>query len=323
MSRFAIVAATVALVGCADDANDDRSSASTTAVATAGTEPGVAAEGRSVDIGDGRTLYLECAGSGEPTIILESGIHDASDYWSVSQLIPPAANPPVMQGLATTNRVCRYDRPGTVVTTEPASITTRSSPVPMPRTIADSVDDLHRLLAAADVSGPYLLVAHSWGGMIGQLYTRTYPADVVGLVLVDAFAPDLRELLGDKWDAYTKVLNDPPGADALSSDPRYEKFDVEASVDEISAAPPLPTGLPFVVLSKTEAFPDLGPDAGMATADLDAVWPQAQQSLVDLLPNTPHMIASGSIHYIQVTEPDLVIAATRLALARAAAIPGG
>lgn len=70
----------------------------------------------------------------------------------------------------------------------------------MPRTIGDSVEDLHRLLAAAEVPGPYVLVAHSCGGMIGQLYARTYPDDVIGLVLVDAFAPALRELLGDTWE---------------------------------------------------------------------------------------------------------------------------
>ncbi len=58
----------------------------------------------SVDIGDGRTMFLECMGDGEPTVILESGIHDSSEYWTVSQLLPPAVDPPVMQGLAETNR---------------------------------------------------------------------------------------------------------------------------------------------------------------------------------------------------------------------------
>ena len=43
--------------------------------------------------------------------------------------------------------------------------------------------------------------------MIGQLYARTYPQDVVGLVLVDAFAPALRDLLGDTWPAYTEVCS--------------------------------------------------------------------------------------------------------------------
>ena len=87
------------------------------------------AEAKQVDIGNGLMIWIECQGTGAPTIILESGIHDASDYWSVDQLIPPAADPPVMQGLAETNRVCRYDRPGTIVPGDPPKITDRSTPV--------------------------------------------------------------------------------------------------------------------------------------------------------------------------------------------------
>ncbi len=278
-------------------------------------------QSRSVDIGGGRELFLECMGEDAPTVILESGIHDSSEYWTVSQLLTPAVGPPVMQALAETNRVCRYDRPGTVVPGEPRAITDRSTPVPMPRTADDSVADLHALLQAAEVPGPYVIVAHSWGGMIGQLYARTHPEEVAGLVLVDAFAPALRDLLADKWEAYIEVVNDPPG-ETLSAQEDYEKFDIDASVDQVLEAPPLPD-IPLVVMSKTAPFPDFPPDAGMTTADLEAVWPAAQETLVDLLPNTPHQIATGSIHYIQVTEPDLVTSAARLVMSRAAGAPDG
>ncbi len=274
-----------------------------------------AAEVSSVAIGDGREVFLECRGSGEPTIILESGIHDASDYWTVSQVLTPAVETPVMDALAKTNRVCRYDRPGTVLPVDPPMITDRSTPVTMPRTIGDAVADLHRLLEVAEIPGPYVLVAHSWGGMIAQLFARTHPEQVSALVLIDAFAPSIRELLGGKWDAYVEVLNSPPGAQPLSEDPNYEKYDVDASIDEIAAAPPL-SDIPLVVLTKTEPFPEFPAGADMTNDDIDGVWPAAQLSLVQLLPNTPQIIAHGSIHYIQVTEPDLVVAATRLAVAR-------
>jgi pimeloyl-ACP methyl ester carboxylesterase len=270
-----------------------------------------------VAIGDGREIFLECRGSGEPTVILESGIHDASDYWTLSEVLPPAVETPVMDALAQTNRVCRYDRPGTVLPVDPQVITDRSTPVTMPRTIGDAVADLHRLLEVAEVPGPYVLVAHSWGGMIAQLFARTYPDKVGGLVLVDAFAPSTRELLGVKWDAYVEVLNDPPGAEPLSEDPDYEKYDVDASIDEIAAAPPLPD-IPLVVLTKTAPFPEFPDGAGMTNDDIDGVWPAAQLSLVDLLPNTPQIIAHGSIHYIQITEPDVVVSAARLVMARMA-----
>lgn len=272
-----------------------------------------------VDIGNGRQIFLECRGSGEPTIILESGIHDASDYWAVSQaseVLPPAVETPVMDALAQNNRVCRYDRPGTVL---PAQvITDRTTPVTMPRTIDDAVADLDLLLEAAELPGPYVLVAHSWGGMIAQLFARTHPDQVAGLVLVDAFAPTLRELLGVKWDAYVELVNNPPGTQPLSDDPNYEKYDVDASVDELSAAPPLPD-IPLVVVSKAAPFGEFPAGAGMTNDDLDAVWPVAQLSLVELLPNTPQIIAHGSIHYVHVLAPDLVVAAARLVTARIAA----
>ena len=54
--------------------------------------------GRSIDIGGGRQIFLECAGEGTPTVILESGIHDSSDYWVNIQPNPPAIGPDVFAG---------------------------------------------------------------------------------------------------------------------------------------------------------------------------------------------------------------------------------
>ena len=56
---------------------------------------------------------------------------------------------------------------------------------------------------------------------------------------------------------------------------------------ELLGAPPLRAGLPLVVMTKTEPFPEFPESAGMTNDDIDAVWPEAQQRLVDLLPNTP------------------------------------
>jgi hypothetical protein len=80
-----------------------------------------------------------------------------------------------------------------------------------------------------------------------------------------------------------------------------------------AAAPPLRTGMPLVVLSKTKPFPLPAGQKGVSAARLRKVWNQTQNELPALEPGTPHMIATGSDHYIQVREPDRVIAATRLA----------
>jgi pimeloyl-ACP methyl ester carboxylesterase len=64
---------------------------------------------------------------------------------------------------------------GTVVpSTGPTSTWCRLSP-----------NDLHRLLGAADVPGPYVLVGHSAGGLLVQLYARTYPGDLAAVVAMN------------------------------------------------------------------------------------------------------------------------------------------
>ena len=94
----------------------------------------------------------------------------------------------VFSEVAGFTRVCAYDRPGTPVGEAPS----RSDPVPMPITAGDSVADLHALVAAADIKTPFVIVGHSYGGLVVRLYAMTYPGDVGGMVLVDALTEGLR-----------------------------------------------------------------------------------------------------------------------------------
>lgn len=54
---------------------------------------------------------------------------------------------------------------------------------------ADSVRDLHALLAAADVRGPYMLLGFSLRGLLAAMYAGTYPDEVMGILMLDASLP--------------------------------------------------------------------------------------------------------------------------------------
>jgi hypothetical protein len=133
-----------------------------------------------VDVVGGRKMYLECRGKGFPTVVLVAGLRGSAEDWNIAEKPGPRVFPEV----AKFTRVCAYDRPGTPVGEKPS----RSDPVHQPTTAGTAVADLHALLTAAGEAGPYVLVAHSYGGLIGRLYASTYPDDVCGLVLVDALS---------------------------------------------------------------------------------------------------------------------------------------
>ena len=148
-----------------------------------------------VDIGGGRHLYLECHGTGSPTVILEAGYRASARYWSDDLLHPEAPRTMVLPSVAAFTHVCAYDRPGTYAAIGEDVMSSRSDPIAQPRTAPDAVADLHALLQAAEIPGPYVLAAHSLGGLFARLYASTYPDEVVGLVLVDAYSERLETLL--------------------------------------------------------------------------------------------------------------------------------
>jgi pimeloyl-ACP methyl ester carboxylesterase len=282
---------------------------------------------RKVPLGD-RDLYLVCGGSrrsGEPSIILISGYHDSSDPWTqpdVLSALPETSGPPVLEGLAREHYVCAYDRPGTVRYETGLPLTDRSTPVAQPRTIRDLADELHALLMTARVPSPYVLVGHSLGGLIGLYFARNFRADVSGLVFVDALSPTLSKRLGRLWPLYRDVLN--PAADkqniASLRTAASEKVDIDVSINQVLSSPPL-APMPVIVLTKTEPFriPPGSLPSGITLADIDGAYESAQNYLVGLAPSTPHVFATGSEHYIQLSQPDLVIKATELVIARAQA----
>jgi pimeloyl-ACP methyl ester carboxylesterase len=261
-----------------------------------------------VDVGGGRRIYLECHGSGSPTVILQSGYGNAGDIWSVSDTNPP----PVAQGIAGFTRECTYDRPGSVrLSTDtgapaPEPLPSRSDPAPMPRTAADVVTELHTVLAATGVPGPYLLVGHSLGGLFDLLYARTYPDQVAGLVGVDGVVPGEQHLLTpQQWAALGNDVRSP------SPIPDYtmEAYDLTASADQVDAAPPLPT-IPLVLLLAEHLGTPPANQEQLYTA-IENARRTASTQLADSLPGGRAIVIPGTTHYLHYDRPDAVIATVR------------
>jgi pimeloyl-ACP methyl ester carboxylesterase len=112
---------------------------------------------------NGRGFHVLERGSG-PSVVLESGIAGTSLSWTL-----------VRDELAARARVLSYDRAGLGW----------SDPPREPRTLANAVDELHLLLEAVALPRPYVLVGHSYGGLIVRQFASAYPKEVAGLVLVD------------------------------------------------------------------------------------------------------------------------------------------
>jgi pimeloyl-ACP methyl ester carboxylesterase len=121
----------------------------------------------SFDIGGGRKLYLQCAGTGSPTVLLEAGDTDPGpDHWQA-----------VIPGLVrdADARVCTYDRLGLG----------KSSRATGCRELDDLLDDLDALLASAKLEPPYVLVGASGGGFIMAGFAARHPETVAGMVFVE------------------------------------------------------------------------------------------------------------------------------------------
>ena len=173
MDYLGVCGCTVALVASAGCGSDDEVSDSEL-FDTPSTDAG---SGRPTVEGmfdaDGHKLYLRCTGTGSPTVVfLHGSVREQGEAGHTRAGKLPAL-------LDDRQRVCVYDR---------ANVG-RSESVGGPLTGRDSARDLHALLRAADVPGPYVLLGASLGGAIADIYAAKYPKEVAGMVLLDSTLP--------------------------------------------------------------------------------------------------------------------------------------
>ena len=255
-----------------------------------------------VDVG-GTDLYVECAGSGAPAVVLEAGLGNDHAVWSA-----------VQPGIARFARVCAYDRAGLG----------KSSPPSKPHTNRRMADELHTLLTRIGVAPSYVLVAHSMGGINVRLLASEHPDEVLGMVLVDS--------VGDDQPArYWSLLSESQLAEfrtGLSTLP--EGLDYDTFVAGISAMKSSGSvgDKPLAILTrgKEQGPPDASP---ALTSRMLEAWQGMQDDLRQLSTNSIQVIVADSGHFIHREDPSLVVSCVRAVVeaahtgARLNAIRGG
>ena len=234
---------------------------------------------RKIDVG-GFRLAITCRGTRSPTVVLESGAGWGASAW---YLLEPR--------LAGTTRVCSYDRAGLGGSDE------RRPPRPVPAMRV--VEELHRLLAGARISPPYVLGGWSLGGFFNRLYAMRYPAEVIGLVSVDGTP------IGLPGNEYLHPPAQPP-VDLIGGLGLPDSYYLAAAGDELAAAPGLGSR-PFVLLTHGRA--------GGIPPDFEVLWARWQKDVARLSTSSILVRAENAGHGIQLDAPALTAEAFRQVIA--------
>jgi pimeloyl-ACP methyl ester carboxylesterase len=286
--------------------------------------------GRLVDVGGGRRIQLDCRGTGAPVVVFESGL-DTLGSLSWTRVQPQ---------VATTTRACAYSRAG-IMWSDPASGSFD---------VRREAQDLHNALAAAGEKPPFVMVGHSLGGPYLLTYTGQYGGEVAGLVFVDASHPDqiarLRDAIGRDvpesagmikaanalaWSGAVRLFapkgavapaSAPPGMVAIAT--AWQPQSIRGAVRESDALTKTLAiagqsrrlgDRPLVVLTRTAKAPPEALKAMGLSADegrkMDDEWRAMQDDEATWSTRGRHQFAPNASHYIQLDQPQVVIAAVQ------------
>ncbi|MED2257431.1 alpha/beta hydrolase [Brevibacillus parabrevis] len=224
-------------------------------------------------------LQYNISGDNSPKLVLINGGSGPIEGWMR-----------VLPALAAESSVFSYNRLGVSGSDKPQE----------PQDGVTIVETLREALAAAGWEPPFLLVGHSLGGLYANLYARRYPAEVSGMVLIEASHPkDL--LLGDYQTSAVKAINrllalfDSWSAHKKFSEVHFVQQTV-AQLNDHAAFPDIPL---YVITGGKE-------NRMMPEAARRKRW-ENQRELLALSPQSQHVVAKNSGHFPQFTEPQLVI----------------
>jgi pimeloyl-ACP methyl ester carboxylesterase len=273
-----------------------------------------------------RKMYLETAGRGTPVVLMIAGYKERGDYaFDTVDCTPKTES--VFSAISKFTTATTYDRPGTINISGDSFAMSRSTPVAQPVTVNDQVSDLEAIIKSAKIEKPFILLAHSAGGLIARLYAFKHPQDIAGMVLLDVTTEDLK----DKWDRKEWTIFDYSN-NVLLDERLYQRKDLEwmdMPVSFFQMQNLMGKGKNRAKL-RTPHTVVLTADKKVKAADMtqSEMWPNwvtqktaddivakvlvAQNELVDsFVPPAEHITQTNSGHKIQAEQPQLVVEVVR------------
>lgn len=261
--------------------------------------------GEMIDVG-GYSLYVEDIGTGKVTVIFDAGMGDDSSVWNK-----------VAAEVSQFSRVITYDRAGLGWSEES----------PYGRDSKTIVAELHSVLEKKEITGPIILVGHSFGGINTQRYALIYPEYIAALVLVDSAHEDqinkmpqtnsLQKYLFKfgMWAApvgiprlYLSNTNPEEKAKKSTTKHQYTSLDeaeyFPRSLRELNELTPNFGNLPLLVVARNKASSEID-----NTKTRDLVWATLQEDIAARSTDSTIVFSGERQHSIHKRQPEIVVEA--------------
>jgi pimeloyl-ACP methyl ester carboxylesterase len=215
--------------------------------------------------------------------VLEAGFGGSSRNWNR-----------VLPALGGTTRTCAYDRAGLG----------DSDAMPGVHDAGDEIEDLERLLERAKIGPPYVLVGHSYGGLLIRLFARAHREETAGMVLVDALGLDSTRRQLAVWPKSVA-----PTQRRQWAKPVVDGVDLRAG-EQLDRSIRSLGDVPLVVITAAQHREELHLPARLYRAG-ERLWSELQAELAALSSDHVHVVALRSDHVVQDDQPLVVTQAVR------------
>ncbi len=263
--------------------------------------------GQLVDLG-GYQLHFQVMGTGEKTIVIEPGTGSWSLHWLTFQ-----------KALSKEFRVVTYDRAGYGW----------SEASPFSRTAVNMADELKLGLSELGIDGPYILLGHSYGGLVMRAFGKQYPELTEAIILADAASenqfdqlpPEVNGLLqagkqqfrelglkarkselpaaympidsaldGSYWKAYQWSITRASYYEAM-----FNELDL-LTLTEDQALVTGPFSFPVLVISAGNSFESFANAPDLPIAKSNEIWSVLQKRLLELSEDSEHKVLENATH---------------------------